>query len=219
MDIDGLGEAVAEGLISTGKISKLTDIYKLTLDDFLCLNKFGQKRAANLINAINKSKTKSLSKLIFALGIRHIGQRASEVLAGVYRDMDSLSKASIAELVEIEEIGEVLAMSVREFFENPQAVQTIDDLKKEGLNMTEPLNQQASSGTLANKVFVLTGQLPTMTRQEASDLIKAHGGRVSSSVSKNTDFVLAGADGGSKLDKAKNLGVQIIQEQDLKGML
>ncbi|MDR2860763.1 MAG: NAD-dependent DNA ligase LigA [Elusimicrobiota bacterium] len=218
MDIEGCGKVVIDQLLEKKKIKVLADIYKLKFDDFLELELFKEKKAANLIEAINKSKNRPLSKLIFALGIRHIGEKVSEVLAMRFKNIETFFSASLEDFAAVNEIGEILALSLKEFFEEPEVRQTIDALISAGVNMTEP-DSQLYGSQFVNKTFVLTGELEKWTRQEAGNIIKERGGNLSSSVSKKTDFVLAGENAGSKLEKAKQLGVKIIDEKEFGEMI
>ncbi|MDR2709343.1 MAG: NAD-dependent DNA ligase LigA [Elusimicrobiota bacterium] len=218
LDIDGLGKAVVKNLIAKDKIKTLADIYKLGEKDFLEIELFKEKKASNLIEAIQKSKMRPLSKLIFAFGIRHVGQRASDTLADVFGNMDALIAASFEELIKIDEIGDVLALSLKEFFAQAQVIKMIETLKAAGLNMTQP-RQNINSAKFLQKTFVLTGELEKWTRQQATEIIKSEGGKVVNSVSKNTDFVLAGKNAGSKLSKAKELNIKILTQEDFEKLL
>ena len=218
MDIDGLGEAAIDQLLEKKKLSSLSDIYALTFEDFLELELFKEKKAANLIKAIAASKNRPLSKVLFALGIRHIGEKSSEIIAEKFSNIDNLFSASIEDFLQTDEIGEVLAQSLKNFFANPQVIKMIEALRAAGVNMQEGEIVKKSS-KLEGLTFVLTGELRAMTRQEAGEIIKSLGGKTSSSVSKKTDFVLAGKDAGSKLDKALELGVKTINEDEFQAMI
>lgn len=218
MNIDGLGENIINELLERGLISNIEDIYTLTFDDVASLKKNGTKFAQNLIDSINASKQNDLYRLLTAFGIRHVGAKACKVLARKYRNIDALAKASFEELSEINDIGEVMANSIREFFMQEQTKKLIEKLKDAGVNM-ECLEEQSNDKRFEGKVFVLTGTLDTMTRKEAEDIIEKFGGKTSSSVSKKTDYVLAGEEAGSKLTKAQELGVTIISENDFKEMI
>lgn len=215
MNIDGFGEAVIDQLLERGKLKTLSDIYHLKFDDLIELDLFKEKKANNLINAINESKKQPLSRLLFALGIRHIGEKASEIIAKQFKNIDMIFDAGIEDFTKINEIGDILARSLKDFFEKPEVRHIIDTLKAEGVNMTEP-DSDMQGNVFEMKTFVLTGELPTYTRDEASAIIKSLGGKVTSSVSKKTDYVLAGENAGSKLDKAKELGIIIIDEKEFK---
>jgi len=217
MDIEGFGEAVIDQLLEKKKLKIIADIYHLTFEDFIELDLFKDKKAANLINSINNSKSRPLNKLLFALGIRHIGEKASEIIAKRFKNIEAIFEASVDDFTKINEIGEVLAESLKEFFDKPEVRHIVDALKKAGVNMTEP---ESETGTkFENLTFVLTGELKNFTREQAAEIIKSLGGRTSSSVSKKTNYVLAGADAGSKLDKAKELGVKIIDEKEFENLI
>jgi len=218
MDINGFGEAVIDQLLERKKLKSLADIYKLSFDDFMELDLFKDKKANNLAEAISESKKKPLSRLLFAVGIRHVGEKASEIIAKRFKNIEAVFEASSDDFTRINEIGEVLAMSLKEFFDKSEVRHMIDSLKAAGVNMTEPETQSAGS-QFEGKTFVLTGELSDYTREQATEIIKSLGGKVMSSVSKKTDYVLAGADAGSKLDKAKELGVKVINEIEFKELI
>jgi len=218
MNIDGLGENIINELLEKGMIKGIEDIYTLSFEDFASLKKNGTKFAQNLVDSINTSKQNDLYRLITALGIRHVGSKASKLLARKYRNMDNLSNATFEELSEIKDIGAVMANSIREFFSQEQTKHLIEKLKQDGVNM-ECLEEQSDDNRFEGKTFVLTGTLETMTRKEAEDIIEKLGGKTSGSVSKKTDYVLAGEEAGSKLTKAQSLGITIISENDFKEMI
>lgn len=218
MNIDGLGENIINELLERGLINNIEDIYTLTFDDVASLKKNGTKFAQNLIDSINASKQNDLYRLLTAFGIRHVGAKACKVLARKYRNIDNLSNATFEELSEINDIGEVMANSIREFFMQEQTQKLIEKLKAAGVNM-ECLEEQTNDNRFEGKTFVLTGTLDTMTRKEAEDIIEKFGGKTSGSVSKKTTYVLAGEEAGSKLTKAQSLGVNIISENEFKQMI
>ena len=218
MDIDGLGYKIVEQLIDKGLIKNIADIYSLTLEDVASLKKNGKKFASNLINAIEKSKTQDLFHLITALGIRQVGTKAAKMLAKKYKTMDNLQNANFESLSETEDVGEITANSIIEFFMQNQTIDTIEKLKKAGVNMQIISLDEQLDNRFEGKTFVLTGSLEKYTRNEASDLIEKFGGKVSGSVSKKTDYVLAGEDAGSKLTKAQSLGITILTEQQFEEM-
>lgn len=218
MDIDGLGPAVLEQLLENGLIKSFVDLYKLRAIDVSVLERMGEKSALNLITAIEKSKTREINRLVYALGIRHIGQKNAKVLCEHFLSIDAIFSAGLEEIASIDGFGEVMAQSVFDYFSLPQTRTLIDSLKNLGVVMA-PLDKKTSEGVFLGKTFVLTGTLPTMTRSQASKLIEENGGKTSSSVSKKTDFVLAGEDAGSKLTKAQSLGVTIISEEELLAMI
>jgi DNA ligase (NAD+) len=214
MDIEGLGEAIVEQFISNNTVKDFADIYSLKIGDLLKLELFAEKRAQNLINAIEKSKKRPLSRLIYALGIPQIGEKAAMVLARRFRSLEKLASANEEELTETEDIGPVTAKSVREFFQQASTKKLIGKLKEAGVNMKEQTPAGEGPRPLTGKTVVFTGELKTMTRGEAEAKILELGGKASASVSKKTGFIVAGADPGSKYNKAKKLGVQIISEEE-----
>lgn len=218
MNIDGLGDKIIEQLINKNLISNIADIYFLKFEDIATLKKNGQKFTQNLIDAINNSKNNDLYRLIAALGIRHIGTKAAKTLAKKYKTMDNLMNASLESLAMTDDIGEISANSIYEFFRQDQTIDLINRLKEANVNM-EALETEDIDNRFEGKTFVLTGILEKFTRKEASDLIEKHGGKTSGSVSKKTNYVLAGEDAGSKLTKAQNLGVEIITEEQFEEMM
>lgn len=218
MDIDGLGEAIIGELIERKLISNIADIYKLTIDDVASLKKNGKKFAQNLINAIEESKKRDLYRVINSLGIRHVGVKLAKTLARYFKDMDKLIVATYEELRMIEDVGEITANTIYEFFRQDQTIDLINKLKQANVNMKAEI-QENEDGKFAGKTFVLTGSLEHYSREEASEIIEKMGGKTSSSVSKKTDYVLAGEDAGSKLKKAQELGITIISEEEFIAML
>lgn len=217
MDIEGLGEAVLEVLVEKGMLRNAADIYNLDYEKIAALDRMGEKSAENLRNAVEKSKENDLGKLVFALGIRHIGQKAAALLAEHFLTMDALETASREEILAIDGFGEVMADSVVQFFALAQSRELIDALTAAGVNMRS--KKEIVDNRFEGKTFVLTGTLPTMTRSEASKIIESFKGKTASSVSKKTDYVLAGEDAGSKLTKAQQLGVTIISETEFQEMI
>lgn len=217
MDIEGLGPAIVESLVESGLVRSPADLYGLTLRQLSGLERMGKKSAGNLLAALEKSKGQGLGRLVFALGIRGIGQKAALLLAGHFGEMEALFSAGEEEICEIEGFGEVMARAVREYFSLPQTRELVDRLRAAGLSMSE--RQVRLGDALAGLTFVITGTLPTMKRNEASQLIVSHGGKVSSAVSKKTSYLLAGEDGGGKLARARELGVPVIGETELLQML
>lgn len=217
MGIDGMGDALVHLLISEKLISDVSDIYYLEKDRIAALERMGEKSAENLIAAIEKSKSAGLARLIYALGIRNIGEKAAKTLAKNYGDIEPLFTAQKEDVATLEDFGDITADFVVNFFSHPQTRELIDRLKRAGVVCTE--EKPASGGIFAGLTFVLTGTLPTMTRSEAEAMIERNGGKTSSSVSKKTDYVLAGSEAGSKLTKAQSLGVKIIDEDTFSAML
>ena len=218
MDISGLGENIIQQLLDKELIKNIADIYTLKFEDIASLKKNGKKFAQNLVDAIENSKKNDLAKLITALGIRHVGVKASRMLAKKYKTMDNLMNASFDELSMIDDIGPIVANSIREFFLEDQTKDLISKLKIAGVNMNS-LEEESEDNRFEGKTFVLTGSLEDFTRNEASEIIERLGGKTSGTVSKKTDYVLAGEDAGSKLTKAQNLGVTVISEAEFKEMI
>ena len=218
MNIDGLGENIISKLLENKLIENISDIYTLKFEDIASLKKNGKKFAQNLIESINKSKQNDLYRLITALGIRHVGVKASKILAKKYKDIDNLMNATSEELAMINDIGPIVANSIQEFFSQDQTIDLITKLKQAGVN-TKSLENENVDNRFEGKTFVLTGSLEKYTREEASSLIEKFGGKTSSSVSKKTDYVLAGEEAGSKLTKAQNLGVTILTEEEFNKMV
>lgn len=218
MDIDGLGPALLEQLLNAGLIRSFTDLYKLKAEDVAALDRMGERSADNLIRAIEKSKSAQINRLVYALGIRHIGEKAAKLLCEHFLSIDRLFEATEEEIAAIDGYGAIMAQSVYDYFRLDGTAHLIAELKELGVEM-KPLEAKVKEGSFLGKTFVLTGTLPTMTRKEAAALIEQNGGKTSSSVSKKTDYVLAGEDAGSKLTKAQSLGVTIITEAELLEMI
>ncbi len=220
MDIDGLGERVLRALVDNSLISSPLDLYRLSKENIMTLEKKKDKSAENLINAIEKSKSNDLYRIVFALGIRHIGQKAAKILADKFRTLDNIANANIEDISSIDGFGDIMAESVYKYFQLEESKKLVEEIKSLGIN-TENLSEPKSideSNPFFNKTFVITGTLPNYKRTEAAAIIESMGGKVSSSVSKKTDYVLAGEDAGSKLTKAQSLGVKIIDENEFESM-
>ena len=217
MNIDGLGENIIAELLDKKMISNIADIYDLQFEEIASLKKNGKKFAQNLVDSINASKNNDLYRLITALGIRHVGVKAAKILAKQFNTIDNLSEVSVENLSEVEEIGPIVANSIKEFFEQQQTKDLISRLKIAGVN-TERLKEDDEDERFAGKTFVLTGSLKKYSREEASNIIEKFGGKTSSSVSKKTSYVLAGEDAGSKLTKAQSLGITVITEAEFEEM-
>lgn len=217
MDIDGLGPAVLEQLLQAGLVSSPADLYLLKAEELAKLERLGQKSAENLVAALEKSKGNDLYRLIFALGIPHIGVKAAQLLCSTFSSMEKICGASEEEIAQIDGFGGIMAQEVVEFFSYDSAKTLVSRLAELGVNMTAA--QQERGTAFAGLTFVLTGTLPTMSRKEATELIEKQGGKVSSSVSKKTSYVLAGEEAGSKLEKATALGISVLTEEELVAML
>lgn len=212
MDIEGLGPAVVESLVNAGLMKAPGDLYHLKMDEVAKLDRMGQKSAENLVNAIEKSKGNDLSRLLFAFGIRQVGQKAAKVLAAHFGTLNALCAATVEELTEVNDIGEITAHSLVEWLHSPQAEHLIAELQAAGVNMSSSI--QPIGNKLLGKTFVLTGTLKQFSRAEAGERIEVLGGKVSSSVSKKTSYVVAGEDAGSKLVKAQTLNIPILTETE-----
>ncbi|MDN5344333.1 MAG: ligase [Clostridia bacterium] len=223
MDIQGLGPAIVAQLLEAGLIHDAADLYYLKKEDLVKLERFAEQSASNLLAAIAASKEQPLERLLFALGISHVGERAARVLAGHFRTLDRLAGAAVEELTALPDIGPRIAESIREFFAEPRNLAVLEKLKKAGVRMeAEAPGAEAPdkpAGPLAGKTLVLTGTLPGMTRQEAEEVITRAGGKVSGSVSKKTDYVVAGEKPGSKYDRARELGVPVIDVSGLRKLI
>ena len=217
MDIDKVGPSLIGQLYDKKMISNPVDLYKLLPQDLMMLDLVQEKSASNIYMSIQESKTRPLNRLVTALGIRHVGKETADILTGQFPSLDELKNATLEQLSEVEGIGEIIAQSIYEYFHNENNLKLLEELKALGINPSA--KAKPKSDKLSGKTFVLTGTLENMTRDEASDIIKSHGGKTSSSVSKKTDFVLAGTNAGSKLDKAQNLGVIILTENDFLEMI
>lgn len=217
MDIDGLGDALVEALIEKKLVSSPADIYYLELEDIACLWKSGTKAAQKILNAIEASKQQDLSRLIYALGIRQVGAKMGKSLAAHFGNMQSLVGASVEELTEIPDVGEITAQSIRRWLDNPQSQHLLNRLEKAGVNFES--KREITDRRFEGMVFVLTGALTRFTREEASEKIELFGGKVSGSVSKKTTYVIVGENAGSKEKKARELDIQILSEEDFVNMI
>lgn len=217
MNIDGLGASIVEQLLDKKLINDCSDIYYLNFDNVISLDGFAEKSANNLIAAISESKKSGLDRVLFGLGIRMIGSRAAQILAAHFGNIDPLMSASVDELSSISEIGTKMAQSIVEYFKQDKSLYIIERLRAAGVDLTYTSTQKGNN--FDGKIFVLTGTLPTLKRNDAKKLIESYGGKVSGSVSKNTDFVVAGEETGSKLDKALSLGIKVLSEAELTEML
>ena len=219
MDIEGLGDVLSEQLTSGNYVRDIADLYELDLGTLLTVPRMGKKSASNVLTAIERSKQRSLARLLNGLGIRFVGEQTAGILAGDFGSIDAIESATEDELKASEGIGPEVAASVRLFFAQPANVKMIERLRTAGVNVTAPKRARNSGGALAGKTFVLTGTLPTLTREQVTEIIVAAGGKVTGSVSKKTDYVVAGTEAGSKLAKARELGVAILDEEALQRLL
>jgi DNA ligase (NAD+) len=220
MDIDGLGEVLADQLVDRGLVKNVADVYTLTLDQLLELDRMGQKSAEKILANIEASKRQPLARILNALGIPFVGERTAQILADHFGDLDKIAAASDEELQQAEEVGPKVAHSIRTFFAQDHNQDLVERLRAAGLTFTcEVRRKEDKRGKLAGSTFVLTGTLPNLSRDEAAAMIEAEGGKVTGSVSKKTGFVVAGAEPGSKLDKAQALGIRILDEPALRELL
>jgi len=218
MDIDGLGDALVNQLVDRGMVSNVADLYRLTLDDLAGLERMGEKSARKLLANIEASRNQPLPRILNGLGIPFVGERTAQFLAEEFQDLDKIADAGEDDLQKAEEVGPKVAHSIRRFFHEKRNRELVERLRQERFRFTYEFTRPKAGG-LTGKTFVLTGTLPTLAREEAKQRIEAAGGKVSGSVSKKTDFVVAGEDPGSKLDKARELGVQVLDEDGLKELL
>jgi DNA ligase (NAD+) len=212
MDIEHLGPALIDQLVSRGLVKTYADLYRLRLDQLASLERMSTKSASNVLESIEKSKRRPLWRLIAALGIRNVGAQTAQILADAFGSLEALMEATPEQLQNIEQIGPVVAQSIYEYFHNPENVRVLRELLAAGVCPTT--EQVKQSDALAGKTIVVTGTLKHFTRQQIEHLIKAHGGKPSSTVSRKTSFVVAGQDAGSKLEKARQLGVEVIDEEE-----
>jgi DNA ligase (NAD+) len=219
MDIEGLGDKLVEQLVEQGLVHGYGDLYRLTFEQLNDLERMGRKSSENLLAGIAASKSRGLARLLNALAIRHVGQRVAMVLAEHFGSLDAMTAASVEQLAEVEEIGPIIAASVYDFLHSEMGQRICGELASLGIDMTSPRKERKPAGALAGKTIVVTGTLVRYSRDEIEGLITEHGGRAASSVSKKTDFVVAGAEAGKKLDKARALGVRIIDEAEFERML
>jgi DNA ligase (NAD+) len=220
MDIEGLGDKLVEQLVRDGLVRSYGDLYRLTLEQLMSLERMGQKSSENLLAGVAASKNRGLARLLNAIAIRHVGTRVASLLAQHFGTMERLQAAGVEELSAVPEIGPVIAQSVYEFLHSEFGSATIADLAAAGVSMEAPASQRvAANGALAGKTVVVTGTLVKYKRDEIEALITRHGGRAASSVSKKTDFVVAGENAGSKLAKAQELGIRLLSEDEFDAIL
>lgn len=219
MDIEGLGDRLVEQLVDQGIVRTPADLYKLGVAKLAALERMADKSAANLVAAIDKSRATTMNRFIFALGIRHVGEATAKDLARHFGKLDALMAADEAALLEVNDVGPVVAQSIAHFFAEPHNVEVIEQLRAAGVHWPESEPVAKAPAPLSGKIFVLTGTLPTLSREDAKELLEAAGAKVAGSVSKKTDYVVAGAEAGSKLDKAEALGVPVLDEAGMLALL
>jgi DNA ligase (NAD+) len=219
MDIDGMGDVLVDQLVTRGIVKSVADIYDLTLDRLLELDRMGTKSAEKVLHNIDRSRKQPLPRVLNGLGIPFVGERTAQILADTFGSLDAIAQADEEKLQEAEEVGPKVSESIRQFFHERRNRELVERLRKAGLTFEHEIKKRKAAGPLTGKVFVLTGTLPTLAREEAKARIEAAGGKVTGSVSKKTDYVVAGADPGSKLDKAGSLGVPVIGEPELLTLL
>jgi DNA ligase (NAD+) len=220
LDIEGLGDKLVDQLVEANVIRVLPDLYRLGLSGLAGLERMAEKSAQNVLDALEKSKSTTLPRFLFGLGIRHVGEATAKDLARHFGKLDNIMDASVEQLLAVNDVGPVVAQSIRTFFEQPHNREVVEQLRACGVHWpeSEPA-AEAAPKPLAGKTFVLTGTLPTLSREEAKELLEAAGAKVAGSVSKKTDYVVAGAEAGSKLEKAQALGVAVLDEEGLRTLL
>jgi DNA ligase (NAD+) len=219
VEIDGLGDKLVELLVDANIIRNLPDLYRLGLSSLAGLERMADKSANNLLEAIENSKQTTLPRFLFGLGIRHVGEATAKALARHFGQLDGIMAASAEQLLEVDDVGPVVAQSIRTFFDQAHNREVVEQLRACGVTWTEGEPAERVPQPLAGLTFVITGTLPTLGRDEAKDKVEAAGGKVAGSVSKKTDYVVAGAEAGSKLTKAQELGVKVIDENQLMELL
>jgi DNA ligase (NAD+) len=225
MNIEGLGESLIDRLVSEGLIEAYADVYRLTVDRLKDVERMGKKSAANLVAQIERSKKNDLWRLIYGLGIRHVGERGAQALARAFGSMTALMEASLGRLQDVQDIGPVVASAVRAYFDELANQRLIADLSAAGVNMTGPVVSSMAGtaghepGPLAGEMFVITGTLSSMSRDAATEAIESRGGKVTGSLSKKTSYVVAGADPGSKLARAEALGIRVLDEAAFRRLI
>ena len=217
MDIDGLGIAILENLVNAGLVKTPGDLYFLQKKDLVTLERMGEKSAQKLLDAVERSKAQDLSRLIFALGIRQVGQKAGKILAARFRTLEALEQATPEELMAVEDVGEITANNIRAWMADPQSQHLLARLREAGVNMTAEVEE--TDRRFAGMTFVLTGTLEHFTRDQAAAAVERFGGKAAGSVSKKTTYVVAGAAAGSKLRKAEELGIPVLTEEEFRSML
>jgi DNA ligase (NAD+) len=220
MDIEGGGEVLVRQLVKAGLVREVADLYSLKLDEVARLERMGEKSAQNFLEGVEASRQRDLWRVLYGLGIFHVGAGVAKALGKCFETLDQVFEASVDQLTDCEDVGQVIAQSIVQWHGDDRNRKLLERLRKAGVNFKSQLFQPAApAGPLAGKTFVLTGTLPNLKREEAAARIEARGGKISGSVSKKTDYVVAGEDAGSKLEKAKKLGVQVIDEKELLRMV
>jgi DNA ligase (NAD+) len=219
VEVEGLGDKLVEQLVDAGVVKTLPDLYKLGFTAFAQLDRMADKSAQNIVDALEKSKGTTLPRFLFGLGIRHVGEATAKDLARHFGQLDRIMDASVEQLLEVNDVGPVVAQSIRTFFDQPHNREVVEQLRACGLHWEEGEPAAQAPKPLAGRTFVLTGTFPTMSRDQAKDLLEAAGAKVAGSVSKKTDYVVAGAEAGSKLEKAQALGVDVLDEAGMLALL
>jgi DNA ligase (NAD+) len=219
MDIEGLGEKLVDQMVDSEVIKTLPDLYRLGLTALASLDRMADKSAQNVLAALEKSKQTTLPRFLYGLGIRHVGEATAKDLARFFGKLDSIMDASVEQLLEVPDVGPIVADSIHTFFQQPHNREVVEQLRACGVTWEEGEPAFRTPKPLAGKTIVLTGTLPTLSRDEAKDMLEAAGAKVAGSVSKKTDYVVAGAEAGSKLDKARELGVAVLDEDGMKALL
>jgi DNA ligase (NAD+) len=218
MDIEGVGPARADQLIERRQVEDPADLYCLTKEELLSLERMGEKSAENILSSIGNSRKTTLGRLVYAFGIRHVGERTAQILAEHFGTLDKLSEASEEELAMVPDVGPVVAKSIAKFFDQAETKTVIEKLRRSGIEIEEAKRPSTEQAVLSGKTFVFTGEMESLTRTDAEQMVRELGGTATSSVSKNTDYVVAGERAGSKLDKARQLGVTVLTEQEFLEM-
>lgn len=219
MDIDGMGDALVDQLLDRGIVKSIADLYSLTSDQLLQLERMGPKSASKIIENIDRSRRQPLWRVLNGLGVPFVGERTAQILADHFGSLDAICGADLETLQAAEEVGPKVAQSIRDFFDEQKNRELVERLRSAGLTFSQEKKVIRKTGALTGQTFVLTGTLPTLSREEAKERIQAAGGKVAGSVSKKTSYVVAGEEAGSKLDKAKELGVPVIDEARLFAIL
>jgi DNA ligase (NAD+) len=218
MNIDGMGDSLVDQLVDTGLVKSVADIYQITEEQLIALERMGKKSADRIITNIKASRNQPLPRVLNGLGIPFVGERTAQILADTFGSMDEIASSTAEQLQEANEVGPKVAQSIRHFFDEPRNRELVERLRQAGLTFTHE-KKERKSGAVEGLTFVLTGSLPTLKREEAKEMIEAAGGKVTGSVSKKTNYVVAGEDAGSKLDKANELNIPVLDEDQLKELL